>query len=358
MAAEGLAAAVAAIVIGTLVVGRSRRWPIQVVIAGVALLALTVSLVSVGIAASSGSSFALSASSGLPGASTTVSGTGFGAKESVQVRFVAMLMSTVTTTSVGTFASTIKVPVGAAGINQITAVGSASHRTGSLSFLLAGPKSIQVTPSNASIGPGNTQQFTANGTYADATVHDVTAFATWSSSAPSVATVSNSSATKGLATGVSGGTTSIKAVMGTVMGAANLVVALPPPTITANSQSDESVAVNWSAVSGASGYEVRRSSDGGTSFASIASPSATSFQGPRYRAGKHLHLRGPDGLRRWAIWRFEPRPSDSADAPSVRLDRPRLRERQCDSQLAGSVGQRRVCGACIGGDHIGSYGRE
>ncbi len=59
--------------------------------------------------------------------------------------------------------------------------------------------SIQVTPSNPSITLGATaatQQFTATGTFSDNTTRDLTASASWSSSAPTVATVS-----AGLATG-------------------------------------------------------------------------------------------------------------------------------------------------------------
>ena len=58
--------------------------------------------------------------------------------------------------------------------------------------------SIAVTPANPSIAAGQQQQFTATGTYSDGSHQNLTSTATWTSSAPSVATISSG----GLATGV------------------------------------------------------------------------------------------------------------------------------------------------------------
>jgi len=63
---------------------------------------------------------------------------------------------------------------------------------------------LSITPTNLSIAKDTTQQFTATGTYSDNTTKDLTTSVNWSSSDPSVATISNA----GLATtGGTGGTT-------------------------------------------------------------------------------------------------------------------------------------------------------
>lgn len=86
--------------------------------------------------------------------------------------------------------------------------------------------SIQVTPGTATVpGQGNTAQFSAVGTYSNAKkdtqyTQNLTSTVTWSSSVPSVATVSST----GLATGVAGGTTTISATDGSIIGTATLTV--------------------------------------------------------------------------------------------------------------------------------------
>jgi len=67
-------------------------------------------------------------------------------------------------------------------------------------------------------------QLTATGTYADSTTKDITAEATWSSSNPTVATVSG-----GLVTPVAVGATTITAALDGKNGILNLTVA--PPTL-------------------------------------------------------------------------------------------------------------------------------
>jgi len=84
--------------------------------------------------------------------------------------------------------------------------------------------SIAVTPANPSIAKGTTQQFTAIGTYSDASTQNITSSVTWSSSNTSSATISNAAGGNGLASGVSPGTTSIIATMGSVSGSTVLTV--------------------------------------------------------------------------------------------------------------------------------------
>ena len=76
-------------------------------------------------------------------------------------------------------------------------------------------KSIKVTtPANqsiASIALGQTQQFIATGTFTDNSKQDLTSLVTWNSLDSGVATISNTSGSKGLATSHSEGTTTITA---------------------------------------------------------------------------------------------------------------------------------------------------
>jgi uncharacterized protein YjdB len=76
--------------------------------------------------------------------------------------------------------------------------------------------SIQVTPPSPSIASGLTLQFTATGTYTDNSTQDLTQTATWSSSNPGVATISNASGSSGLASAAGTGSTNISASVGGV----------------------------------------------------------------------------------------------------------------------------------------------
>ncbi len=78
--------------------------------------------------------------------------------------------------------------------------------------------SIEVTPANASIALGTTQQFTATGTYSDNTTRNLTTSVTWRSSSRSVATISNAAGSNGLATSVTPGPTTITATSGSISG--------------------------------------------------------------------------------------------------------------------------------------------
>jgi plastocyanin len=90
--------------------------------------------------------------------------------------------------------------------------------------------SIAVTPANTTIAPGNTQQYTAMGTFSDNTTADITNQVAWSSTNTAVATISNT----GLASGVAAGTTTIMATQGNITGSTGLTV---------NSSSLQSIAV-------------------------------------------------------------------------------------------------------------------
>ena len=80
--------------------------------------------------------------------------------------------------------------------------------------------SIVVTPANATLAAGATQQFIATGSYSNGNVLDVTTLSTWSSTNTSAATINAS----GAATGVATGTTNIKATYNSVAGTTALTV--------------------------------------------------------------------------------------------------------------------------------------
>jgi hypothetical protein len=90
--------------------------------------------------------------------------------------------------------------------------------------------SIAVTPANASIAKGATQQFTATGTYSDSSTQNLTSAVSWSSTSTSVATINGT--TPGLATAVAAGSTTIQATAGPISGSTGLTVASPFPGIT------------------------------------------------------------------------------------------------------------------------------
>ena len=85
--------------------------------------------------------------------------------------------------------------------------------------------SIAVTPAASTLDVGKVTPFFAMGTYSDSTTRDLTASASWTSSAVSVASVSNTAGTKGSVTAYSAGTTVISAsFLGIVSNNANLTV--------------------------------------------------------------------------------------------------------------------------------------
>jgi hypothetical protein len=74
-------------------------------------------------------------------------------------------------------------------------------------------KSLAVTPASASVPLGETPKaYTATGTFTDSTTQNMTASVLWTSSTPSVATISNAPGSAGVAMTASVGTTSITAL--------------------------------------------------------------------------------------------------------------------------------------------------
>jgi hypothetical protein len=120
------------------------------------------------------------------------------------------------------------------------ATGVAAGQAITISALIAGPSgalyatadltvtpailtSIAVTPSSANVFIGGKQPFTATGTYSDGTTHDLTGTATWSTS-NAVASVSNIGPSNGIATGLTVGTSTITAAVGSISNSGTLSV--------------------------------------------------------------------------------------------------------------------------------------
>jgi hypothetical protein len=91
-----------------------------------------------------------------------------------------------------------------------------------------------VTPSNPSISPSQTQQFTATGTYSDGSTKNISTSVTWASSNTAVATIG---ASTGLATGVTAGTSLISATLGSVVS--------PSDSLTVTATSGNSYTTNF-----------------------------------------------------------------------------------------------------------------
>jgi hypothetical protein len=107
------------------------------------------------------------------------------------------------------------------GSTVITATSGSVSGSTTLTATPAALQSITITPNPIRIGPGSTQQLTATGTYSDGTTQNVTSAANWTSDTPSVATIGPST---GLATGVSVGTATISATIGSITATASLSV--------------------------------------------------------------------------------------------------------------------------------------
>ncbi len=111
----------------------------------------------------------------------------------------------------------------AGGTSTIVATsGSISAQT-LLMVIQATLVSIAVTPANAQLTFGSTQQYAAIGTYSDGSTQNVTSLAVWSSSNQAVASINGT----GLATGVNAGDTTIGATVGGVAGSTVLTVTAP-----------------------------------------------------------------------------------------------------------------------------------
>jgi poly(3-hydroxybutyrate) depolymerase len=126
--------------------------------------------------------------------------------------------------SVATISSTGLATATTIGNSTVSASIGSSISTTSLTVTSPVLVSIALTPPNASISVGGTRQFTATGTYSDGSTQNLTGIATWSSLASTVATLSSTSGSQGLATGAGVGATTIQASSGSFSGSATVSV--------------------------------------------------------------------------------------------------------------------------------------
>ncbi|PKA17174.1 beta strand repeat-containing protein [Leptospira haakeii] len=112
---------------------------------------------------------------------------------------------------------------GSLGTSNISATLGSISGNADLSVTAATLVSIQVDPTNPSVAKGLNQNFTATGTYTDASTQDLTTSVTWASSNTSKATISNAAGSKGLATTLATGTTNITATLGSVTSPASVL---------------------------------------------------------------------------------------------------------------------------------------
>jgi uncharacterized protein YjdB len=137
-----------------------------------------------------------------------------------------------TSTATWTSSSPSVATISAGGLATAVAAGSTTLRatsgsiTGSTSLTVTAPTlvSLAVTPTNPLIAVGGQQQFTASGTYTDGSHQNLTGLVIWTSSSPSVATISGA----GLATGIIAGSTTIQATSGSINGSTGLTVTSQP----------------------------------------------------------------------------------------------------------------------------------
>jgi uncharacterized protein YjdB len=111
-----------------------------------------------------------------------------------------------------------------AGSATITAQQGSVSGTAAVVVTSSALKSLQISPASATVAEQTGVQFEAVGTFADNSTQNLSASVTWTSSPASVATVSNAASSKGLATGVEPGSSTITALFAGLAAQATLSV--------------------------------------------------------------------------------------------------------------------------------------
>ncbi|MFZ5439380.1 MAG: beta strand repeat-containing protein [Myxococcota bacterium] len=108
----------------------------------------------------------------------------------------------------------------------VTISATALGVTGSTVFTVSAAvlQGLELTPAVTAVPKGLTQSFTALGHFSDGTTAPVTEAATWNTSAPAVATVSNAAGSRGLTAALLEGTATISATLGGFSASASLTV--------------------------------------------------------------------------------------------------------------------------------------
>jgi trimeric autotransporter adhesin len=170
-------------------------------------------------------SIALSPSTAImaPASTLSLSATGTFSDGSTQVITDAVTWSS-SANNVATVSSFGQVTGQSAGTATITAQQGSVTGTAALVVASSTLSSVQVSPATATVAEQTGTQFQAIGIFANNTTQNLTGSAIWTSSPSSIATVSNASSTKGLATGITPGSATITALFAGVSGAASLTV--------------------------------------------------------------------------------------------------------------------------------------
>ena len=138
------------------------------------------------------------------------------------------------TTSVATITAAGLATGVASGTSAITATLDGVTASTVLTVTDASLLSIAVTPASPSVPKGETEQFTATGTFSDNSTQNLTSQVTWASATTSVATITAAGLATGAATGPSTISASLDGVTGstvlTVSPAALLSIAVSPAT--------------------------------------------------------------------------------------------------------------------------------
>jgi hypothetical protein len=195
------------------------------------------------------------------------------------------LTDTVTWSSSSTGAATISNAVGskglatsvAAGSTVITAASGGVSATTSLTVTPATLTAIAVTPANPSVATGATAQFTATGTYSDGSTQNITASVTWSVANGALASVSNASGSKGLATGIAGGATTVAATLSGVSGSTGITVLAPTTGSIALAWDAATTYSDGSPITDVAGYKVYYGTSPGSYSSSIDVGNVTTY---------------------------------------------------------------------------------
>ncbi|WP_191965624.1 Ig-like domain-containing protein [Oryzomonas sagensis] len=141
---------------------------------------------------------------------------------------VTWTSDTPTVAAFATTANPSRVTGKGAGGAVLTATMGGVSATYTMNVSAATATAITVTPAAPTLAKGLTTQFAAAGTFSDGSRQDLTFDAAWASSDATVASVSDAADdTKGLATALAAGTTTISATFGGISGTALLTATAP-----------------------------------------------------------------------------------------------------------------------------------
>ncbi len=134
--------------------------------------------------------------------------------------------------------------VGGTGVGSATITATEAGVSGTTTVTVTGAvlTAITITPPDSSIAKGISEQLIATGDFSDGTTQNLTAFVTWASAAPSLATVSDAPGSQGLVTGIGVGSATITATLGGVSGATTVTVTAAVLTSIAVTPANPSIA--------------------------------------------------------------------------------------------------------------------